>query len=303
MGFVTRMARQRFIGERWSFSMEDTRVREALVAVKPSEVSSAMSSEFVHREILGKRVHRYGISASYGLDEAGVREAIDLGASYLFWSPVKKYLKTIIKDTVMKDRERFMLATGPILGYFGGSVRRTVEKRLRESGSDYLDIVQVFWAGRMSFLSKSVVGELVKLREEGKARAIGVSIHDRKRAAKLAAEGPLDFFMIRYNAAHPGAEIDIFPHLPQLPAKKPIIAAYTATSWGKLLLPPKGWEGPAATAGDCFRFCLTNPNVDLVVSAPKTTAQMRENMKALERGPLSDDEMARMRALGKAVHG
>jgi aryl-alcohol dehydrogenase-like predicted oxidoreductase len=259
-----------------------------------------MADGFVHREILGKRVHRYGISASYGLDETGVREAIDLGANYLFWSPAKKFLKTVIKDVVMKDRERFMLATGPILGYFAGSVRRSVEKALRASGSDYIDVVQVFWAGRMSALSRAVVGELVKLRSEGKARAIGVSIHDRKRAAKLAAQGPLDFFMIRYNAAHPGAETDIFPHLP---ARKPIIAAYTATSWTKLLRPPKGWTGPAASAGDCFRFCLSNPNVDLVVSAPKTAAQMRENMKVLERGPLSDEEMARMRALGKAVHG
>jgi aryl-alcohol dehydrogenase-like predicted oxidoreductase len=259
-----------------------------------------MAQEFVHRNILGKSVHRYGISASYGLDESGVREAIELGANYLFWSPSKKFLKTVIKDVVMKDRDRFMLATGPILGYFAGSVRRAAEKALRASGSEYLDVLQVFWAGKMSALTRSVVDELVKLRDEGKARAIGVSIHDRKRAAKLAADGPLDFFMIRYNAAHPGAEVDIFPHLP---AKKPIIAAYTATSWTKLLKPPKGWSGPAASAGDCFRFCLTNPYVDLVVSAPKTAAQMRENMQAIARGPLNDEEMARMRALGKAVHG
>lgn len=259
-----------------------------------------MANPFVYREILGKTVHRYGISASYGLDEAAVREALALGANYIFWSPVKKFLKTIIKDTVMKDRERFLLATGPILGYFAGSVRRAVEKALRASGSEYLDVVQVFWAGKMSFLSKSVVGELVKLRDEGKARAVGVSIHDRKRAARLAAQGPLDFFMIRYNAAHPGAEVDIFPHLP---ATKPVIAAYTATCWGKLLRPPKGWSGPAASAGDCYRFCLSNPHVDLVVAAPKTAGQLRENIQALERGPLSDEEMAHMRALGKAVHG
>jgi aryl-alcohol dehydrogenase-like predicted oxidoreductase len=259
-----------------------------------------MAEGFAYRQILGKTVHRYGISASYGLDEAGVREAIELGANYIFWSPVKKFLRTIIRDTVTKQRERFVLATGPIFGYFAGSVRRAVEKALRASSSDYLDVVQVFWAGKMSFLTRSVLGELVKLRDEGKARAIGVSIHDRKRAAKLAAIGPLDFFMIRYNAAHPGAEVDIFPHLP---ARKPVIAAYTATSWRKLLTPPKGWTGPAATAGDCYRFCLTNPNVDLVVSAPKTAAEMRENMQALARGPLSDEEMAHMRALGKAVHG
>jgi hypothetical protein len=43
----------------------------------------------------------------------------------------------------MKDRDRFMLATGPILGYIAGSVRRAAEKALHASGSDYLDVVQV----------------------------------------------------------------------------------------------------------------------------------------------------------------
>jgi aryl-alcohol dehydrogenase-like predicted oxidoreductase len=186
------------------------------------------------------------------------------------------------------------------LGYFPGAVRRATERALRISGSDYLDILQVFWAGRMSVITPSLIDQMVKLRDEGKVRAIGLSIHDRKRAGRLAAQGPLDFFMIRYNAAHPGAEVDIFPHLP---AKKPVIAAYTATCWTKLLSPPKGWMGPAASAGDCFRFCLSNPHVDVVISAPKNAAEMRENMQALQRGPLSNDEMARMRALGKAVHG
>ena len=259
-----------------------------------------MDESFVYRNILDKRVHRYGISASYGLDEAGVREAFDRGANYLFWSPAKPFLKNVVKEVVARDRDKFVLATGPLLGFLAGPVRRSVEWALRKSHGDYLDVLQVFWAGRMSALTKSVVGEMVRLREEGKVRAIGVSIHDRKRAARLAAKGPLDFFMIRYNAAHPGAEQDIFPHLP---ARRPVIAAYTATSWTKLLRPPKDWQGPAATAGDCFRFCLSNPNVDLVVSAPKTAAQMRENIEALQKGPLSEDEMARMRALGKAVHG
>lgn len=259
-----------------------------------------MADEFMYHQLLGKKVHRYGISTSNDLDEAGVREAIDLGANYLFWNTRKTFLNQIVRDVVKRDRERLVLATGPLLGYFAGSVRRATERALRISGSDYLDILQVFWAGRMSAITPSLVEQMVKLRDEGKVRAIGLSIHDRKRAARLAAEGPLDFFMIRYNAAHPGAETDIFP---KLPAKKPIIAAYTATCWTKLLYPPKGWTGPAASAGDCFRFCLSNPKVDVVISAPKSAAEMRDNMQALQRGPLSAEEMARIRALGQAVHG
>ena len=57
------------------------------------------------------------------------------------------------------------------------------------------------------------------------------------------------------------------------------------------------------TAGDCYRFCLTSPHVDVVLSAPKTVEQVRENLAALEKGPLSEDEMTWMRDLGRAVHG
>ena len=46
-------------------------------------------------------------------------------------------------------------------------------------------------------------------------RATGVSIHDRARTGKLAEDSPLDMLMIRYNAAHPDAERDIFPHIPE----------------------------------------------------------------------------------------
>lgn len=259
-----------------------------------------MTDDFLHRDLLGKRVHRLGISASYGLDEAGVREALERGANYLFWSPAKPFLKTVVRDVVARDRDRYVLATGPMLGHFGGSVRRAAEWALRESRSDYVDILQLFWAGVMSSLAPRVIDELVKLREEGKVRAIGTAIHDRKRAARLAAEGPLDFFMLRYNAAHPGAEIDVFPHLA---ARRPVITAYTATAWGKLLKRPRGFNGPAATAGDCYRFCLTSPHVDVVLTAPKSTQQLRENLEALERGPLSAVEQAHLRALGEAVHG
>ena len=41
----------------------------------------------------------------------------------------------------------------------------------------------------------------------------------------------------------------------------------------------------------------------LVLSAPKTAAQVRENPAALEKGPLSQDEMTWMRDFGRAVHG
>lgn len=220
--------------------------------------------------------------------------------NYVFWNPSNAALTRALKDEVRRGRERLVIATGPVLGYFRGSLRRRAEKALRLLGTDYLDVFQLFWLGTMSAFTRGTAEELVSLREEGKVRAVGVSIHDRPRAARLAEDSPLDLLMIRYNAAHPGAEREIFPRLER---RRPAIVAYTATSWRKLLRAPRGWKGPAATAGDCYRFCLTSPHVDVVLSASGSADRLRENLESVGKGPLSAGEMDFMRQLGRAVHG
>ncbi|MEW6434905.1 MAG: hypothetical protein AB1730_25675 [Myxococcota bacterium] len=79
--------------------------------------------------------------------------------------------------------------------------------------------------------------------------------------------------------------------------------ASTATSWRKLLEKPRGWDGAAMTAGDCCRFCLTSPHVDVVLTGPASEAQLNETIAAVESGPLSTGEAAWMRKCGQAVHG
>ena len=260
-----------------------------------------MATDFLLREVpaLRKRVFRVGLSGSFNLDEAGCREALER-VQYVFWSPRMKALTPALRDALARDRERYVVSAGPLLGYFPGAVRRAAEAALRTLGADYLDVFQLYWLGKMSAFTGPVQKELVALREEGKVRALGASLHDRPRAGQLAESSTLDLLMIRYNAAHPGAETDVFPHLVR---RHPAIVAYTATSWRKLLRPPRRWNGPAATAGDCYRFCLTSPHVDVVLTGPRNVTELRENLAALEKGPLSEAEMTFMRQLGQAVHG
>ncbi len=258
-------------------------------------------SEFLCREVpaLGRRLFRLGLSGSFGLDEAGCREALER-VQYVFWSPRMKGLTAALRDALARDRERYVVAAGPLLGYFPSAVRRAAEGALRALGVDYVDVFQLYWLGKMSAFTGAVRDELARLRDEGKVRALGASIHDRPRAGRLAADSILELLMIRYNAAHPGAEHDVFPHLAR---RRPAIVAYTATAWGRLLRPPRGWKGRVATAGDCYRFCLTSPDVDVALTGPRTASELRENLAAVERGPLSPEEMAFMRDFGRAVHG
>lgn len=261
-------------------------------------------SDFLYRDlpVVNKRVHRLGLSFNFGLDGAGLEEALGAGLNYLFWNRVAggSELREVIKGALRRDREKYVLSAGAKLGFFRGGVRRGAEALLRSFGVDYIDVFHLFWLGRMSALTPAVEAELLKLREEGLVRAIGISIHDRDRARQLVQTSPLDLFMLRYNAAHPGAETDIFAHYAE---RRPLTVAYTATSWRKLLKAPKGWDGPPMTAGQCYRFCLSNDHVDLVLTGPKSIKQLRYNLAALDDGPLTAEEDEWMRRFGRAVHG
>jgi aryl-alcohol dehydrogenase-like predicted oxidoreductase len=154
------------------------------------------------------------------------------------------------------------------------------------------------------------VDALLKLKLEGKIKAIGTSIHDRQRAGKLALDSEIDLFMIRYNAKHTGAEVDIFPFLNQ---RNPAIVSYTALAWQQLIKPIKGlemppWPGgkndseiPPLTPELCYRFVLSNPNIHLVLTGPKNRKQLMINFRAMQHGILPEVEANWIRQYGQLL--
>ena len=261
-----------------------------------------MNDNYLYRDVpaLGRRVYRLGLATNYGIEGSDLEWALERGVNYLFWTPNARRVTNSLKAALSRDRESLILACGPTTGYLGGSIKRACDRLLKKLGTEYLDVFQLFWLGRTSIWNSSTIDALVSLRESGRVRAIGISIHDRKRAGKLAADSPLDMLMVRYNAAHTGAEQDIFPHLAK---RKPAVVAYTATRWRALLKRPKDWSGPVMTASDCYRFCLSNPNVDIVLTGPKNRQQLQENLTGLhEKGPLTEEENSWIRDYGQIVH-
>ncbi len=250
---------------------------------------------------LGREVHRLGLACNFGIDAAGFDEGLERGMDTILWTWMRTgHLRPSLRAALARDRARHVVLAGPTIGYFAGNIRRGVERTLRDLNTDYLDVLMLFWLGKTSALTPGTIEAALRLKEEGKVRAIGTSIHDRVRAGQLAVDSPIDLFMLRYNAAHPGAERDVFPHLHQ---RKPAVVAYTATSWRKLLRAPRGWDGPPMSAGDCYRFCLSSPHVDLTLTGPANVEQLRESLAALERGPLSEEEERYVRSFGAHVHG
>lgn len=51
-----------------------------------------------------------------------------------------------------------------------------------------------------------------------------------------------------------------------------------------------------------YRFVLSNPNVDVMLTAPTNPRQLEENLAEVAKSPLSAEEMTLMREYGDLIH-
>ena len=122
-------------------------------------------------------------------------------------------------------------------------------------------------------------------------RFLAVSTHQRTLVPQIAAANDFDIVHFRYNAAHPGAEDDIFPQLPA--ANRPGLVAFTASvgdNFRDAPIPdlhgqpiPKGERVPTAT--DCYRYVLSRPEVDVCMTGPSNAARMDEASRSVAARP------------------
>jgi aryl-alcohol dehydrogenase-like predicted oxidoreductase len=250
----------------------------------------------------GIRAFRLGLSASYMPGQRTVERALDEGVNYFFCYGFDLQMIRVLRRLPADRRDRITIATGAYNWIvWRQDLLKTLEKRLRQLHTDHIDVFHFLGVMKPKQLTPRVRDELAMLRADPRVRAVSISCHDRKFAGQLAAEGALDCLMMRYNAAHRGAESDIFPHLAE---HDPGVVSYTATRWTYLLRRTKGWPkgAPVPTAGQCYRFVLSNPHVDVCLTAPRSENQLVENLAAIRQGPLPEDEMAFMRGFGDVVH-
>jgi hypothetical protein len=135
------------------------------------------------------------------------------------------------------------------------------------------------------------------------ARAIGVSFHDRIAARRAVKRSTVDIAFARYNASHPGARTDIYPHLTR--QYKTLLYGFTNTNGfvpkvGKLGLSRDFWQ-PAIT--DHYRFALTPPQVNGLLCSPDTPREVDALCRALEQGPLDEEEEQYLIDLAKLHEG
>jgi aryl-alcohol dehydrogenase-like predicted oxidoreductase len=247
----------------------------------------------------GLSVTRLGVAASYGTDEAMVEEAVERGVNYLWWGALRtKKMARGIKAAAKKGREDLVIVVHA-LSRKPSDMSRLVQKSLNRLGVDYLDVLLL--AGQSKEPNPWLLEHAHELRDQGLIRFLALSSHQRLVFPKLEKHKQIDIFHLRYNAAHRGAEREVFEHLPA--EGGPGVVAFTSNRWGSLIDPasmPPGESPPSVS--DCYRFVLSHPKVHVACCGPSNMQQLEQNLECLERGPMSEEELERMRRIGSYVY-
>ena len=243
---------------------------------------------------------RIGLGSSYGLGANDVERAFDRGINYMYWGSARRSnFGRGIRNIAKRNREDLVVVVQSYSrARFG--LRPSLEMALRRLKIDYADVLLLGWWNKTP--PDRILDGALALREAGKVRHLMVSCHDRPTFVKYIRDPCYGAIMVRYNAAHVGAETEVFPYLNDGEAA-PGVVAYTATRWGALMdrkLTPPDERLPTAT--DCYRFVLSNPHVDMTLSGPANALQLDMAMQALDRGIMDEDELDWMRRVGKHVH-
>lgn len=147
---------------------------------------------------------------------AALRLGIELGMTFIDTAEGygAGHSEELVAEAVRGMRERVFLASKVSPDHLTArELRSACEESLRRLGTDRLDLYQVHWPNPAVPLEETL-GELARLREQGKIRHIGVSnfsLQELKRTRSLLGSTPLFSLQSEYNLFERSPEAEIIP--------------------------------------------------------------------------------------------
>jgi len=268
----------------------------------PDREGESTMKDFGERITLGRsglEVGKIGIGADAGISARALEWAFERGINYFYWGSRRRPgMKEAIKGLARSRRQEMVIAL-QTYDYTGLALRQTFLRGLRALEIDYADVLIL--GNRNGPVPRRILDKALALQEKGLTRHLCVSAHDRSAYRQHLESKLFSLIMVRYNAAHRGAERDVFPMLGE--ARRPGVICFNSTRWGHLFDPrwmPEGAEPPRPI--DLYRYVLSNPSIDMVLTAPETMEQLKENLRTLEMGPVSARERAWLEGIGDHLH-
>ena len=265
-----------------------------------------------------------------------VRQALDLGVSLLDTAEVYGTEEIVGKAIAGVPRDRVVISTKKAFPLAdsadpAGQVRKSLEQSLRRLGTDYIDIYHIHGVEPEQYAdARELVPTLVKLRDEGKIRFLGITeafsedtMHRMLRQA--LADGVWDVIMVGFNMLNQSARAAVLPRtiekdigvLVMFAVRKALSRPERLQAvWAKLarkrLVDRRACnprdpldflvqEGKASSIVDAaYRYCRHEPGVHVVLSGTGSADHLKANIESMTKPPLPPAVIAR---LGKIFAG
>jgi len=214
----------------------------------------------------------------------------------------------------------------------GDEIVNAIEESLRALGVDAIDLEQVHGVEPREYdhVRTEIIPALDRARAAGKIRRIGLTEMFQRDTTHetlgrvlddVALGAPIASIMVGHNLLNPSAREDVLPRAHELGvATLGMFAVRRAMSRperlrevvAELARDPRfderlinGTDGEplswlldyAETLPEAsYRYCLTAPSPDVILCGTGSIDHLEANVRAIERGPLPDEALARLRA-------
>lgn len=233
-----------------------------------------------------------GLASREGQDPGVVGAAHAAGVRYFFYYDVSDNEFPAALAGAEPSRDEIVIASG--------TESRKVVPIGRKLGDLDVFFLEYVHPGESYDHVERALDEVVRWKEAERIRYVGATAHDRDLARRLVEDERVDVVMHRFNMAHRKAIDLVFPSARR--ENKPIVA-FTATRWSSLLEGHPDWDEAPPTAGECYRYCHAYSEVGIVLMAPLTVDELRENVSALDAPAMTETERAHWDRYGDLIHG
>ena len=243
--------------------------------------------------VLGKtglKVSGVGSGVGVAPNAAVIKRAIELGVNY--FDTARGYgagmSEKITGEALKGKRNKVILATKTD-GRTKSDIFKDMDESLKALGTDYVDVYHLHSRDTPDAITDEAVEACETLKEQGKARFIGVSTHDVHAVADTILEiGKFDVVQTTYSYAIGGA-----------PLRQKAISKLYAAGIGvvamKVIIAVAGFvprdvelpeEGPIAA----IKWVLLNPAISTTVPYVKNIAELEMNVRAMKEPYTHKDE-------------
>jgi len=256
-----------------------------------------------------------------------LNELLDLGVNVIDTAECYPGSEAAIAAAVGHRRKEYVLVTKcghKVNGasgkeWSGQLISETVDRSLRQLQTDVIDVVLLHSCDLETLRKEEALAALVRAQEAGKVRFVGYS-GDNEAAAHAAEHPEISVIMTSVNICDHASIDQVLPRASKAGAgvlvKRPLANAawrapsqqagiymeYSRTYHDRLsrmgLTPADlGFEGPADRVWPeiALRFTLSQPGVSTAIIGTTNPERIRQNIAAVEKGPLPKEVVARIR--------